>query len=42
MRIELTMTELLLIINMIKNGIEPEDNEGTDFYTEDELNTKEK
>jgi hypothetical protein len=27
---------------MIKNGIEPEDNEGTDFYTEDELNTKEK
>jgi hypothetical protein len=25
---------------MIKNGIEPEDNEGTDFYTEDELNSK--
>ena len=36
------MTELLLIIDMIKNGIEPEDNEGTDFYNEDELNTKEK
>jgi hypothetical protein len=42
MRIELTKTELLLIINMIKNGIEPEDNEGTDFYTQDELNTNEK
>ena len=41
MKIELTMTELLLIVDMIKNGIEPEDNEGTDFYTEDELNTKE-
>ena len=40
MKIELTTTELLLIINMIKNGIEPEDNEGTDFYTQDELNTK--
>jgi hypothetical protein len=38
MKIEITMTELLLIIDMIKNGIEPEDNEGTDFYTEDELN----
>ena len=35
MKIELTMTELLLIIDMIKNG---KDNEGTDFYTEDELN----
>jgi hypothetical protein len=40
MKIELTMTELLLIIDMIKNGIEPEDNEGTDFYTEDEFNNK--
>ena len=40
MKIELTMTELLLIIDMIKNGIEPEDNEGTDFYTESELNNK--
>ena len=38
MKIELTMTELLLIIDMIKNGIEPEDNEGTDFYTQEELN----
>ena len=42
MKIELTMTELLLIVDMIKNGVEPEDNEGTDFYTESELNTKEK
>jgi len=42
MKIELTMTELLLIVDMIKNGIEPEDNEGTDFYTEDEFNIKEK
>jgi hypothetical protein len=40
MKIEITMTELLLIIDMIRNGIEPEDNEGTDFYTEDELNNK--
>jgi hypothetical protein len=40
MKIDLTMTELLLIIDMIKNGIEPEDNEGTDFYTEDELNNR--
>jgi hypothetical protein len=40
MKIELTMTELLLIIDMIKNGIESEDNEGTDFYTESELNAK--
>jgi hypothetical protein len=40
MKIEITMTELLLIIDMIKNGIEPEDNEGTDFYTEYELNNK--
>jgi len=37
MKIELTMTELLLIIDMIKNG---KDNEGTDFYTEDEFNSK--
>jgi hypothetical protein len=42
MKIEITMTELLLIIDMIKNGTEPEDNEGTDFYTEDELNNKKK
>ncbi len=42
MKIELTMTELLLIVDMIKNGIEPEDNEGTDFYTENEFNAKEK
>ena len=40
MKIELTMTELLLIVDMIKNGLEPEDNEGTDFYTESELNNK--
>jgi hypothetical protein len=40
MKIELTMTELLLIVDMIKNGIEPEDNEGTDFYTEDELQSR--
>ena len=40
MKIELTMTELLLIVDMIKNGIEPEDNEGTDFYTESELNAQ--
>ena len=31
MKIELTMTELLLIIDMIKNGTE-KDNEGDDFY----------
>jgi hypothetical protein len=31
MKIELTMTELMLIVDMIKNGTEP-DNEGTDFY----------
>ena len=45
MKIELTMTELLLIVDMIKNGTE-QDNEGTDIYTESELretfNTKEK
>ena len=29
MKIELTMTELLLIVDMIKNG---EHNEGDDFY----------
>lgn len=29
MKIELTMTELMLIIDMIKNG---ENNEGDDFY----------
>ena len=40
MKIELTMTELLLLVDMIKNGIESEDNEGTDFYTESELNAK--
>jgi hypothetical protein len=32
MKIELTMTELLLIIDMIKNGTE-QDNEGADTYT---------
>ena len=31
MKIELTITELLLIIDMIKNGTE-QDNEGDDFY----------
>jgi hypothetical protein len=31
MKIELTMTELMLIIDMIKNGTE-QDNEGDDFY----------
>ena len=31
MKIDLTMTELLLIIDMIKNGTE-QDNEGNDFY----------
>jgi hypothetical protein len=46
MKIELTMTELLLIIDMIKNGTE-QDNEGTDTYTVKELydafiNTKDK
>ena len=46
MKIELTMTELLLIIDMIKNGTE-QDNEGTYTYTVKELydafiNTKDK
>lgn len=31
MKIDLTMTELLMIIDMIKNGTE-QDNEGNDFY----------
>ena len=31
MKIELTITELLLIVDMIKNGTE-QDNEGDDFY----------
>ena len=31
MKIELTMAELLQIIDMIKNGTE-QDNEGDDFY----------
>jgi hypothetical protein len=31
MKIELTMTELLLLVDMIKNGAE-QDNEGDDFY----------
>ena len=31
MKIELTMTELILIVDMIKNGTE-QDNEGDDFY----------
>jgi hypothetical protein len=30
-KIELTMTELMLIVDMIKNGTE-QDNEGDDFY----------
>jgi len=36
MKIELTMTELLLIVDMIKNGTE-KDNEGDDTYTVKEL-----
>ena len=36
MKIELTMTELLLIVDMIKNGTE-QDNEGTDTYAVKEL-----
>jgi hypothetical protein len=36
MKIELTMTELMLIVDMIKNGTE-KDNEGTDTYTLKEL-----
>lgn len=32
MKIELTMTELLLLVDMIKNGTEHQDNEGDDFY----------
>jgi hypothetical protein len=36
MKIELTMTELLLIIDMIKNGTE-QDNEGDDFYVASDL-----
>jgi hypothetical protein len=36
MKIELTMTELLLIIDMIKNGTE-QDNEGSDSYVESDL-----
>jgi hypothetical protein len=31
MKIELTITELLLLVDMIKNGTE-QDNEGDDFY----------
>jgi hypothetical protein len=31
MKIEITMTELMLIVDMIKNGTE-KDNEGDDFY----------
>ena len=36
MKIELTMTELLLIVDMIKNGTE-KDNEGDDFYVASDL-----
>ena len=36
MKIELTMTELMLIVDMIKNGTE-QDNEGADTYTVKEL-----
>jgi late competence protein required for DNA uptake (superfamily II DNA/RNA helicase) len=36
MKIELTMTELLLIIDMIKNGTE-QDNEGDDSYVASDL-----
>ena len=43
MKIEITMTELMLIIDMIRDG---KDNEGQDTYTLGELakafNTKEK
>lgn len=36
MKIELTITELLLLVDMIKNGTE-QDNEGEDSYTLDDL-----
>ena len=36
MKIELTMTELLLIVDMIKNGVE-QDNEGSDSYVTSDL-----
>ena len=36
MKIELTMTELMLIIDMIKNGAE-QDNEGSDSYIASDL-----
>jgi len=36
MKIELTMTELLLIVDMIKNGTE-QDNEGDDSYVASDL-----
>ena len=36
MKIELTMTELLLIVDMIKNGTE-KDNEGSDSYVASDL-----
>ena len=38
MKIELTMTELLLIIDMIKNGVE-QDNEGSDSYVASDLDS---
>ena len=38
MKIELTMTELLLIIDMIKNGTE-QDNEGSDSYVASDLDS---
>jgi late competence protein required for DNA uptake (superfamily II DNA/RNA helicase) len=41
MKIELTMTELMLIVDMIKNGVEratePDDNEGSDSYVASDL-----
>ena len=36
MKIELTMTELMLIVDMIKNGTE-QDNEGDDSYVASDL-----
>ena len=36
MKIELTMTELMLIVDMIKNGTE-QDNEGSDSYVASDL-----
>ena len=38
MKIELTMTELLLLVDMIKNGTE-QDNEGSDSYVASDLDS---